>query len=42
MKSIWSILKYTFALRMICSIFNNDAHNIISKKGWEKLNNREK
>ena len=42
MKQIWNILKDTFALKMICSIFDNDAHDIVSKKGWEKLNNREK
>lgn len=42
MKNIWNILKDTFALKMICSIFDNDAHNIVSKKGWKKLNNKEK
>jgi hypothetical protein len=42
MKNIWSILKDTFALKMICSIFDNDDHNIVSKKGWEKLNTQRK
>jgi hypothetical protein len=42
MRDIWSPLKDTFALKMICSIFDNDAHNIVSKKGWEKLNTQEK
>ena len=42
MKDIWNVLKDTFALKMICSIFDNDAHNIVSKKGWEKLNTKEK
>ena len=31
MKRIWDILKDTFALRAVWSIFNNDAHNIVSK-----------
>ena len=34
MKNIWNILKDTFALKMIYSIFDNDAHSIVSKKGW--------
>jgi hypothetical protein len=40
MKNIWSTLKDTFALKMILSIFNNDAHSIVSKSGWEKLNTK--
>jgi hypothetical protein len=42
MNKIWSLLKETFALKMIWSIFDNDAHSIVSKKGWEKLNTKEK
>lgn len=41
MKDIWNILKNTFGLRMICVIFDNDSHNIVSKRGWEKLNTKE-
>lgn len=37
MKYIWSILKDSFVLKMICSIFDHDAHHIVSKKGWKKL-----
>ena len=39
MKRIWDILKDTFALRVVWSIFNNDAHNIVSKRGEKILNN---
>lgn len=42
MKNIWNVLKDTFSLKMIYSIFDNDAHNIVSKKGWKKLNTKEK
>ena len=42
MKNIWGTLKDVFALKMICSIFDNDAHSIVSKKGWKKLNTKEK
>jgi hypothetical protein len=42
MKNIWNILKDTFTLKMIYSIFNNDAHSIVSKKGWDKLKTKEK
>ena len=37
MKRIWDILKDTFAPRVVWSIFNNDAHNIVSKRGWQRL-----
>ncbi len=30
-----------FALRAICSIFDNDDHYIVSKRGYEILNNYE-
>lgn len=40
MKKYWNILKDTFALKMICIIFDNDAHNIVSKKGWKILNTK--
>ena len=42
MKRIWDILKDTFALRVVWSVFNNDAHNIVSKRGWQRLNTKEK
>ena len=37
MKYIWGILKDSFALKTVCSIFDHDAHHIVSKKGWKKL-----
>lgn len=42
MKKVWVILKDSFALGMILSIFDNDAHNIVSKKGWKILYTKEK
>lgn len=38
MKKLLIILWDAFALRSMCSIFENDAHNIVSKKGWKILN----
>jgi len=32
-------LKHTFALSTICTIFNDDAHGIVSKRGREILRN---
>jgi hypothetical protein len=37
MKYIWGILKDSFALKTVCSIFDHDTHHIVSKKGWKKL-----
>ena len=37
-KHIFSFLPYA-KLKSILSIFDNDAHNIVSKNGWKKLNN---
>jgi hypothetical protein len=36
-KELLQIIAYP--LKMIWSIFDNDAHRIVSKKGLEKLNN---
>ena len=33
---MWSVL----AIRSLSSIFENDAHSIVSKKGWEVLNKK--
>ena len=36
------IIKNAFSLRMVCSIFNNDAHEIVSKRGKEILAKNQK
>jgi hypothetical protein len=36
------IIKNAFSLRMVCSIFNNDAHEIVSKRGKEILEKNQK
>ena len=36
------IIKNAFSLRMVCSIFNNDAHEIVSKRGKEILAEQQK
>ena len=36
------IIKNAFSLRMVCSIFNNDAHEIVSKRGKEILVEQQK
>lgn len=36
------IIKNAFSLRMVCSIFNNDAHEIVSKRGKEILEKQQK
>jgi hypothetical protein len=35
-------MKNAFSLRMVCSIFNNDAHEIVSKRGKEILAKNQK
>ena len=42
MKRIFRLLWRGFALRQICNFFDDDAHNIVSKRGWIKLNENEK
>ena len=34
-------LRKTFALNTLETFFDNDAHHIVSKRGWEVLNNKE-
>ena len=36
------IMKNAFPLRMLCSIFDNDAHSIVSKKGKKILSEKQK
>jgi hypothetical protein len=36
------LIKNAFSLRMVCSIFNNDAHEIVSKRGKEILAKNQK
>jgi hypothetical protein len=36
------LIKNGFSLRMVCSIFNNDAHEIVSKRGKEILEKQQK
>jgi hypothetical protein len=36
------LIKNAFSLRMVCSIFNNDAHEIVSKRGKEILAEQQK
>ena len=40
--AVYRELRNTFALKQILAIFDNDAHNIVSKKGWEILNETKK
>jgi len=39
-KKFISFMYNTFLenFRVVSTIFDNDAHNIVSKRGWEKLN----
>jgi hypothetical protein len=39
MKKIIELLKQTFSLNCLSSIFDNDSHKIVSSKGHEILNN---
>jgi len=41
MKEIIELLYQSFALTSIIPIFKNDAHEIVSRKGWEVLNDPE-
>jgi len=38
---ILELLWNEFALKQVINFFEDDSHNIISKKGWIKLNNHE-
>ncbi len=42
MKDFLKLLYQALAIRAICSIFDNDAHRIISKRGLQILDKRNK
>ncbi len=40
-KKFISLMYDALAIKAVSSIFDNDAHSIVSQKGWEKLESKE-